>query len=856
MSTGAAASARPPAARRRWNARLSRAAELALARSSLLALAIFAVVGIAVFDDYGAARDNDIQRELGQATIDVVLGDIDALWSLTHSYDRFHGAIFEVPLVLVEHLLGLEDSRDILLSRHLLTHLFFLAGGLAASLLAYRLCRSRWLALFALLVFVLHPRVYAHSFFNSKDVPFLAMFMIALYLVHRAFRRDRLGAFAACGAAVGVLTNLRIMGLLLFAAVLALRALDLAQAPGWTERRRVFASTGVHRQRGVRPHDTGRAQRRRVFASTGVFVLASALTLYALSPWLWTDPFALIDAFATLTWHPYRPAMLFQGETIRWPEIPAHYLPTWIAITTPPAVLALSLAGAAAVALDALTRPGEALRNTDARFGLLLAACPVLTVLAIVVRNANVYDGWRHVYFLYAPISLLAVLGLRGLAPHCARPALRTSVGALAAAGVAWAGVEMVLIHPHQAVYFNLLMDRRTPESLRTRYDLATWGAAHREGLEYLLRHSPSSTILLRGDHQARVNRLILPEADRQRILFTRGLPGTRELFITNDAQSLRRGRYAPPFAPVVYTRKVYANTLLTVTALDPALVDEATAQTYREIYRATSRRTPIVRSDFDLHLDTDTLTWVKETCRAADIRGSWFFLRVVPVDVEDLPRWRRERGFENLPFYFPDFGVYVDGACLMRRPLPSYPIRSVETGQRAAAARFQYDLWRAAVALSPGGVAAAADVYRKAYRAAVSVAPAARSYFDLHLDGGVLTWVRESCTPEDTRGRFFVHVIPEDPRALPAEHRPHGYEALGFEFQRSPWRFPRIAGRFDGRCVAAVALPGYPLAGLRTGQIVEGGKIWEADLDWSEGLAHEQGPDASRARNTVAAPR
>ena len=787
--------------------------DLALARSSFLAFLVFALVGAAVVDDYGVSVDEELQLQLAEAAFEAVLGDDEALRSFAPRHHRLYGAAFEVPLTLVERLLGLEDSRAIFLSRHLLTHLFFLAGGLAASLLAYRLFHSRWLALFAMLVFVLHPRLFAHSFHNSKDIPFLAMFMIALYLVHRAFRRGGPGAFAVCGAGVGVLLNLRIMGVLLLAAVLALRALDFVQA-------------------------AGRAERGRVLASAGVFVLATALTLYAVSPVLWSHPSALIEAFTTLSQHPNRPPMLFQGELIRWPEIPARYLPTWIAITTPPVVLVLGLAGAAAAVHRALTRPGNALHNTDARFGLLLVGCPVLTLAAVVVLNASVYDSWRHVYFLHAPFTLLAVLGLHRLALHCTRPALHTGVGVLAAAGVAWTVVEMILIHPHQTVYFNPLVDRRTPEHLRSRYDMTYWGAAHREGLEHLLRRFPSSNLPLFGFDHIRKNRMILPEEDRRRILFTSNAPDSRGFFMTDDEHDSQRGRYFPPFAPVVYTRKVYGSSILTVTALDPALVDEATAEAYRERYRSTRRRAPTVRSDFDLHLEADTLTWVKEPCRQADLRGSYFFLKIVPVDVGDLPRKRRGRGFDNQPFWFPESGVHVDGACMMRRPLPGYPIRSIDTGQRIDAEGYRYDRWRAEITLSPTGGVTAADVYREAYRAAAVRAPAERSYFDLYLDGDSLTWVRESCSPEDTRAGFFLHLTPVDPDALTGEDRLHGFGTLDFAFSRSPGDFPRIAGRFDGRCVASVPLPAYRLAGLRTGQITEEGERWQVKMTFPGGIA------------------
>ena len=107
--------------------------------------------------------------------------------------------------------------------------------------------RYRWIARFALLIFLLHPRIYAHSFGNSKDLPFLAMFIIALYLLERAFRRDTIGGFVLLGIAVGLLTNLRIMGIMLFAAALGMRGLDLFYAGSWSQRRGVLRTAGDFR---------------------------------------------------------------------------------------------------------------------------------------------------------------------------------------------------------------------------------------------------------------------------------------------------------------------------------------------------------------------------------------------------------------------------------------------------------------------------------------------------------------------------------------------------------------------------------------------------------------------------------
>ena len=194
-----------------------------------LVCALFLLVAALVLEDYGSPKDTVNQRLIGNAALDYLAGDGERAFDQLHvPWDRYYGAAFEAPLaLLLERIIGLEHGRDISRSRNFLTHLFFLAGGVFCYLLALRMFNSRWLALVALVLYLLHPRIYAHSFFNAKDAPFVAMFMISLYLVHRAFRRDTLGAFLLCGVGVGLLVNLRIMGIVLFAAVLALRALDL-----------------------------------------------------------------------------------------------------------------------------------------------------------------------------------------------------------------------------------------------------------------------------------------------------------------------------------------------------------------------------------------------------------------------------------------------------------------------------------------------------------------------------------------------------------------------------------------------------------------------------------------------------
>ena len=632
--------------------RALRGARASLRRSwgILAALALFLAVGLVALDDYGITTDEGYQRTLAIRNLDYVLRASD---EFPQDHNKLYGVAFEAPLVLIERALGLRDSRAIYLSRHLLTHLFFLIGGLFAYLIALRLFRNRLLALLATLLFLLHPRLYAHSFFNSKDIPFLVAFVVTLFLTHRAFGRGSVGAFALLGAATGILMNLRIMGAVLLACVLLARLLDIQLAYGKEER--IRASLGAT-----------------------AFALTAALTTYAALPFMWGHPldgfrdwWAVSSAFPNLT------TQLFGGELFERGDTPIHFAPTWFLITTPPFALSLGLIGMAAVCGRGALRPISALGNTRLRFGLILAACFAAPLLAVMTQGSVVYNGWRLLYFLWAPFSLLAVFGLRWLGAALRRPRLRGALYGATAAGLAAGIVSMAAIHPHQQVSFNFLVDRVAPERLRTQYDFDYWGHPVREALETLLELHPVGQVSIEYGFQslAAQSALILPPEDRKRIVIGGDNP---RYSLTNYRRFWGSGPLTPEsYAPILRERKVYGSALF---ALTQFAVDEPFADAYRADYEETAAQ-PDIRSEFDIRLADDALFYAKEPCSLDDARRLWF-LHILPVSEDDLPPARREWGFDNLDFFFAAYGVTLDSACIARVPLPLYAIDVIETGQ------------------------------------------------------------------------------------------------------------------------------------------------------------------------------
>ena len=89
----------------------------------------------------------------------------------------------------------------------------------------------------------------------------------------------------------------------------------------------------------------------------------------------------------------------------------------------------------------------------------------------------------------------------------------------------------------------------------------------------------------------------------------------------------------------------------------------------------------PIIRSNFDVHLDENRLVYTKSPCAHID-RDSQFFLHIDPVDVNKLPDDRLNFGFDNLDFKLTEHGVATEDECVAVIELPSYPILEIRTGQ------------------------------------------------------------------------------------------------------------------------------------------------------------------------------
>ena len=762
---------------------------------------LFLLVGIALAGDYGINQDDPIQRAIARANWDYIRGRADYNGILAAPdgnapqlipSDRYYGVAWELPLLLAEGLFGpAADYYQIHRLRLTLNHLFFILGAFFCYLLAYRLFHSRLIALFALLLFLLHPRIYAQSFLNSKDPAFLTMFVLTLYLLERAFRKDTRGAFILLGIAVGVLTNIRIVGIMLIPAVLAMRGLDWFYAGG-------------------------RPERKPILITAGLFTLAAGLTFYAVTPYAWIDPIGYLAASLNLTVnHPNVVRQLFQGVALFSNELPPHYLPTWFIISTPPLILLLGLAGMAVVAARAWRRPGLAFRNGPLRFQLLLLAAFLLPPLAAALLGSVIYSGWRHFYFVYGPFCLLAALGGGWLlAARHGRRLWPVGICGLAGLGLGLLAIQLTQLHPLQYVYFNFLVDRAAPEYLPTQYDLDYWELAQRDALQQLLARHPGETLTVRAKRRQLET---LPARDRRRLLLASGRNADYELIY-------QREPHRPDLAfNSAYRHRFYNNTLITARPLDAELMTPAAVAAYREIYRQALAGEPIVRADYAVYLNDKRLVFVRENC-PPESRDAWLGVRLFPHHIATLPPevWN--------PGSYATFGnhrVRLGDTCLAVLQLPDYAQGDLILMQRNLGnfGPGGDPIWAELYSLSQPSLRELLEQGRRQNRQQAA-GPDAFAVF-LDRDGGRnrLLYYKVDCTNADYATRIFLHIAPVNLADLPDYSR-------GSSFENRDFPIDYYGGRPGGECIALVPLPDYPIASIRTGQHIPGqGDMWAAEL-------------------------
>ncbi|HAK77335.1 MAG TPA: hypothetical protein DCR35_05220 [Runella sp.] len=513
----------------------------------------YLLLGLAIYKNYGISFDEPINRANGIVSIQYVgetlglLAPSTDIPKLHDYYDKDYGVVFDVPLVIGEKALGYnsdDKSQQLYHYRHLMTFLVFFLSTLFFYATAASIFTNKWLPWLGTLFLILSPRIFAESFYNSKDIVCLSAFIISTYFLLqflKTYAWPPLLMFSICSA---IAINIRLTGIIIPAIALGWGAIDLFRL---------------------------RKQTTPIALKLGAYVVLTAAFTVLFWPYLWKAPLANFQfAFANMSKFRANMDVLFLGQRIPATSLPWYYILQYVILTTPVLYLLLWVGGTLNVVKNTakqLTAPWENFEpwRTQLTFFVISTAPFALVILL----KSTLYDGWRQLYFTYGAFLMIALYGLDWVFEYAKQhPLALKTAQAVVLAQLIVMGVWMGLNHPFQQTYFNML----TPTPVAKNFEIDYWGLSYKQGLEWIVQHDKRPHIKVVANLTPGVyNRMLLDKSERARVECTYLKPSVRDTLKREALECdyfITEFRYrsdASPYTKELYSIKVDGNTILAV---------------------------------------------------------------------------------------------------------------------------------------------------------------------------------------------------------------------------------------------------------------------------------------------------
>ena len=231
-----------------------------------------------------------------------------------------------------------------------------------------------------------------------------------------------------------------------------------------------------------------------------------------------------ITIFKSLSSYPLGGYNFYLGDYYEISNLPWHYIFVWIGITTPIFYLVLFIIGFSNYTLRLKKRFFKITNNNsvnDLWMGekeledLIFYILFVAPIFIVILLNSTLYNGWRHLFFVYPCFLLIALKGLYLIDLNYFKKK-NLYIRIIISIFLAQITFAMIKDHPHQNVYFNFLSGKNIEE----KFELDYWGLSNKQALEYILKNDSRSIIKIgsAGPISIENSKQILSSVEKSRI--------------------------------------------------------------------------------------------------------------------------------------------------------------------------------------------------------------------------------------------------------------------------------------------------------------------------------------------------
>tara|TARA_B100000686_G_scaffold301961_1_gene337682 strand:- start:374 stop:2014 length:1641 start_codon:yes stop_codon:yes gene_type:complete len=466
------------------------------------------IIGFLIFKDYGLYLDEDNSRENGLVSLSYVIeiffptltSGIEQFTNVPNIHDYYqqgNGVVFDAPMAFFELIFNINDSRTFYLFRHFFNFIFFFTS----LIFFYKIVRKRFNSLFMGVVGVLFlfftPRIFAESFYNTKDIFFMSLFIIALFTAINFLEKKTYKSALLFALATSLMIDTRIVGIYMPILVCFFYIIDLLRDKNFTK--------------------------RNIF-SLLIFIFFSSIFIIIFWPFLWEQPIQnLIAVFQNLAKHDVDIYNFYLGEYVKAKNVPWHYLLVWISVTTPLFYLIFFIIGFFLIIRRFISRLlkieenesyNDLWRGKKELHDLIYVFTFLIPLFVVSLLGSTLYDGWRHLYFIYPSFLMICLFGLNYINTFMFKKFYQVKYFIIILT-ILPLGYWMYQHHPNQNIFFNILVGK----DFNNKFEMDYWGISNKGALEYIIKNNNQKVKITNiNTSDLNLSKNILEKIDRDRI--------------------------------------------------------------------------------------------------------------------------------------------------------------------------------------------------------------------------------------------------------------------------------------------------------------------------------------------------
>ena len=450
----------------------------------IITFSTFIIIGVLLHKDYGISVDEWDLRRLGFVYLKYIfeifninnLLELDKIMNIPKVSDyggNTHGVIFVLPMAFIEYFFNITDIQKNYFLRHIINHFIFLISNFYFFLLVKERFNNWLYGFFASIFLFLSPRIYAESFYNHKDILFMSFFIISLYYGIKFLKNPSIRNSLLFSLSTALSTDIRIMGIILVPII--------------------FFFIFLNKHNYVKKYLT---------RGTIIYFITLPIFIYIFWPYLWTDPINhFVEIFKNLSSYNWEGYNLYFGEYILGSNLPWHYVLVWIGITTPLLYIFLFFVGFTNTTLILKNRiflvnekinEGNIWKGDDELHDLIYYLLFLIPIILVISLNSTLYDGWRHLYFIYPLFLIFTIKGLYFFYISFFKKKHFIFYSTLFVF-ILHIIFVMITTHPYQNVYFNFFAGK----NIVYNFDVDYWGLSNKQSFEYILKNDKRNEIKL-----------------------------------------------------------------------------------------------------------------------------------------------------------------------------------------------------------------------------------------------------------------------------------------------------------------------------------------------------------------------